>query len=102
MPAAAQRSPRAYRGSIYSIHRGDFTGASAKLEESKLVAKRDLLPVVASHPTLRYGAVASAMEEYAEVGADTNTRNVCSITRCFAELAARRGAARRPPSLRSL
>ena len=56
---------KASKQAIFSLHRKDFKGASAKLS-SALKAATALLPLIQAEPTLRFGSYANALEEYAE------------------------------------
>ncbi len=51
---------------IYSLHRRDLDRARGQLSAARAAAVADLLPSVERHPALRFGAVAAALEEYAE------------------------------------
>ncbi len=54
------------KNAIYALHRGDVQRAGGMVHEAKEQAKRELLPTAVAHPTLRYGALGSALEEWAE------------------------------------
>ena len=58
---------------IYSLHRGDFDGASAKLAKAKAVANK-LKPTVDAEPSLRMGGSYSASLE--------EVRNILSMMCC--------------------
>lgn len=54
------------KGSIYSLHRGDVAKAKEQVTQAKEIAKRELLPIIAAAPHLRFGALSGALEEFAE------------------------------------
>lgn len=47
---------------IFSLHRSDMKGASAKLERADTLAA-DMRELIATEPTLRSGSFSAAMEE---------------------------------------
>lgn len=59
--ALARRSQSA----IYALHRGEVDKASELIAQGKEEAKQ-LLAMLVSTPTLRFGALSSALEEWAE------------------------------------
>lgn len=54
------------KNSIYALHRNEVAKANEMVAQAKEMAKRDLLPLVANNPQLRYGALSGALEEFAE------------------------------------
>ena len=54
------------KNSIYALHRGDVARAVEQIANAKEIARRDLLPIVEKYPTLRFGALSGALEEFAE------------------------------------
>jgi predicted translin family RNA/ssDNA-binding protein len=54
------------KNATYALHRGDSEGALGMLARAKAAAQADLLPLLTAHPQLRFGALSSALEEYAE------------------------------------
>ena len=54
------------KNSIYALHRMEFARAKEQIAQAKEIAKRDLLPIAELYPTLRFGALSGALEEFAE------------------------------------
>jgi len=52
---------------IYAIHRGDVPKAKQLLKDSLHIIKQDLIPIVTSEPSLRFGSsLGGVLEEYVE------------------------------------
>ncbi len=56
---------KASKSAIYALHRGEVDKASELIAQGKEEAKQ-LLAMLVATPTLRFGALSSALEEWAE------------------------------------
>ncbi len=51
---------------IFSVHRGDLSDATKKLDDAKKIAVEKVFPIIDELPTLRFGSFTASLEEWAE------------------------------------
>lgn len=54
------------KAAIFSVHRGNYVDARAKLDSSLSIAKNIMNNIIKDHPTLRQGSFSNSLEEWAE------------------------------------